>query len=219
MKYPFAMALVLGALLIDPAHAARELEWQDLMPEVPAFDNPFVGMGADQLVDLGYIARVRELQASGDYTEDDEIVQEADDLARQLTEQGVDVEDLLARGRAIAVQQQELRGTVVETLDGQHVRMPGYVLPLEFDGEKVTEFLLVPFVGACIHVPPPPPNQIVHVFHPQGFENQGLFTPVWVEGTIATEASNAELFLVDGNSQVSTGYTMQAMGVEEYDEF
>jgi len=42
---------------------------------------------------------------------------------------------------------------------------------------------------------------------------------VWVEGTIATEASNAELFLVDGNSQVSTGYTMQAMGVEEYDEF
>jgi len=219
MKSLFAAALVLGALLTDPARAARELTWEELVPEVPGFENPFVGMGADQLVDLGYIARVRELQRNGEYSDDDEIVQEAESLTRALTEQGVDVEELLTRGREIAVQQREQRNAVVETLDGQHVRMPGYVLPLEFDDEQITEFLLVPFVGACIHVPPPPPNQIVHVFHPEGFENQGLFTPVWVEGTIATEASNAELYLVDGASQVPTGYTMQAMGVEEYTDF
>ena len=41
--------------------------------------------------------------------------------------------------------------------------MPGYLLPLEFSGKLVSEFLLVPWVGACIHTPPPPPNQIVHV--------------------------------------------------------
>lgn len=217
MKILFALPALLYALASGDALAAREITWEDLLPQVPGMENPFVGMGADQLVDLGYIARVRELQLTGEYDEDDEIVQEAGNLTRQLLEQGVDVEDLLTRGRAIAEEQRALQSTTVETLDGQHIRMPGYVLPLEFDGEKVTEFLLVPFVGACIHVPPPPPNQIVHVFHPEGFETEGLFSPVWVEGTMATEARSTELSLVDGSSQVDTGYTMQAMVVEEYE--
>ena len=47
----------------------------------------------------------------------------------------------------------------VEELDGANIRMPGYVLPLEFDGHKVTEFFLVPYVGACMHAPVPPPKQ------------------------------------------------------------
>ena len=46
---------------------------------------------------------------------------------------------------------------VVAELNGKRVKIGGYVVPLDFDATKVTEFLLVPFVGACIHVPPPPP--------------------------------------------------------------
>ncbi len=53
---------------------------------------------------------------------------------------------------------------VVRELDGQRVKIPGFVVPLESDeGGKMTEFFLVPYFGACIHVPPPPPNQIVYV--------------------------------------------------------
>lgn len=48
-------------------------------------------------------------------------------------------------------------------LQGKRVSIPGFMVPLEDDADMVTEFLLVPFAGACIHVPPPPPNQIVYV--------------------------------------------------------
>lgn len=48
-------------------------------------------------------------------------------------------------------------------LEGKEVSIPGFMVPLEDDAQQVTEFLLVPYAGACIHVPPPPPNQMVYV--------------------------------------------------------
>ena len=75
---------------------------------------------------------------------------------------------------------------VVAALDGKRVKIDGYVVPLDFDATKVKEFLLVPFVGACIHVPPPPANQIVYVKIENGFDVSGSFDPVSVTGTIRT---------------------------------
>jgi hypothetical protein len=48
-------------------------------------------------------------------------------------------------------------------LDGKTVKIPGYIVPLDHIGFGVVEFMLVPFIGACIHVPPPPPNQLIYV--------------------------------------------------------
>ena len=67
--------------------------------------------------------------------------------------------------------------------DGQTSRVPGYMIPLEDDSEMVSEFLLVPFVGACVHTPPPPPNQIVHVKMEKGRKTKlSFWDPVWVQG-------------------------------------
>jgi len=102
-------------------------------------------------------------------------------------------------------------------LDGKTVRIPGYVLPLEFDGEKTTEFLLVPFVGACIHVPAPPPNQMVHVLYPKGFQSKGLYTPVYVVGRMSAAGATLNLFLSDGNAPVESGYRIEAKDIEPYE--
>src|SRR5690606_41234775 len=59
--------------------------------------------------------------------------------------------------------QPELDAPMVPSLNGKKIRIPGYVVQLEGDADKVTQFLLVPYFGACIHVPPPPPNQIILV--------------------------------------------------------
>ncbi len=59
-------------------------------------------------------------------------------------------------------------GGVNQKLDNQEVRIPGFVVPLEGDAKKITAFLLVPYFGACIHVPPPPTNQVVYVSYPKG---------------------------------------------------
>jgi hypothetical protein len=95
---------------------------------------------------------------------------------------------------------------VVTELDGKRVRIGGYVVPLDFEATNVKEFLLVPFVGACIHVPPPPPNQIVYVKSAKGFDVQGSFDPVYVTGTIKTAAQYTGL--------AETGYSIEAEKVE-----
>jgi uncharacterized protein len=98
---------------------------------------------------------------------------------------------------------------VVEALDGQRVRLPGFVVPLEYDDKQVSEFLLVPYFGACIHTPPPPSNQIVHVttggFGPSP---EQLWDPVWVSGTMFTSHISSEL----GDA----GYRMDALTIEPY---
>jgi len=103
-------------------------------------------------------------------------------------------------------------------LDGKTVRMPGYVLPLEFAGPDIVEFLLVPFVGACIHAPPPPPNQMLHVRYPAGFESPGLYAPVYVTGRLSAVGATLDLFLTDGQSSVEAGYRLEAIAVEPYEE-
>lgn len=77
----------------------------------------------------------------------------------------------------------------VEALDGDKVRLAGYVVPLDFDGQTtLEEFLLVPYYGACIHTPPPPANQVVHVFsEDEPVVIESTWDPVWAVGTINTD--------------------------------
>lgn len=81
----------------------------------------------------------------------------------------------------------DLPPRVVTELNGKRVQIGGYVVPLDFEATTVKEFLLVPFVGACVHVPPPPANQIVYVKSAKGFPLGALFDPVTVTGTMKTE--------------------------------
>ena len=98
---------------------------------------------------------------------------------------------------------------IVGELDGQQVRLPGYVVPLSFDGSALSEFLLVPYFGACLHVPPPPANQIVHVKSATSYASNGLFDVVWVTGTISTQS-----FV---NDVGDAGYTLDATTIEPYE--
>ncbi len=95
---------------------------------------------------------------------------------------------------------------VVTDLDGKRVRIGGYVVPLDFEATTVKEFLLVPFVGACIHVPPPPPNQIIYVKAAKGFDVAGSFDPVYVTGTLKVASQYTGL--------AETGYAIDADKVE-----
>ena len=97
---------------------------------------------------------------------------------------------------------------VVGEHNGQRVKLPGFVVPLEFDDKEVAEFLLVPYFGACIHVPPPPANQIVYVKASDAPARREMFMAVWVTGTLSTEAHY--------NDVGDAGYTLQATKIEPY---
>lgn len=96
-------------------------------------------------------------------------------------------------------------------LDGQTIRLPGFVVPLEYgDERRVTQFFLVPYFGACIHLPPPPPNQVVWVDYPQGLELPDLYQPFWISGVLTTSMTK--------NSEATSAYAMTVQSYEMYDE-
>jgi len=117
--------------------------------------------------------------------------------------------DALSAESAPPARQQAPDAPVVKSLDGQTVKIPGYIVPLEVSEEgRTTEFLLVPYYGACIHVPPPPSNQIVHIFSEMGVRVEDLYQPYWIEGKMQVRASSSEL--------ADAGYQMEAEKIYAY---
>lgn len=101
-------------------------------------------------------------------------------------------------------------GGVRQELNGSMVKIPGFVIPLEGDENLVTEFLLVPFLGACIHVPPPPPNQLIYVRFKEGAPVQELWDVVYIVGKLKTETVSHEL--------AEVGYVIEGVALEAYDD-
>ena len=101
-------------------------------------------------------------------------------------------------------------GPELAALSGTLVKVPGFTVPLEDWATSVTEFLLVPYVGACIHTPPPPPNQLVYIEMDRGqrAELDG-WNPVWVEGVLEIEMTTS----VYGN----VGFTITGQRVYPYE--
>ncbi|RFB01755.1 DUF3299 domain-containing protein [Parvularcula marina] len=106
--------------------------------------------------------------------------------------------------------QQTGSAETVAELDGAYIKMPGFMLPLDYtERGRVRAFLLVPYYGACIHVPPPPPNQIVFVDTAEKpVESKGLWDPVWVTGTMRVKPNENDLG--------DTAYTLELEKLEPY---
>jgi hypothetical protein len=105
--------------------------------------------------------------------------------------------------------QTEPDAPLLEELNGQLVKIPGFVVPLEGDADNITEFLLVPYFGACIHVPPPPSNQIVYVKFSEGVPITNLYDAVWVTGILSTDGWKGDIATV--------GYTLKGQVVTEFE--
>ena len=99
---------------------------------------------------------------------------------------------------------------IIPEMDGQAIRIPGFIVPLAFDGEQtITQFFLVPFFGACLHMPPPPPNQMIFINYPQGIKLEALYDAFWVSGILQTS-------LVE-NEVATAAYSMQMQSFEIYE--
>ena len=130
----------------------------------------------------------------------------ADYDADNLTDDDPRADELMDKLKALWAE-----APVVQALDGQRLRLPGFVVPLETDATEITEFLLVPYFGACIHVPPPPANQTVLVLTADGAAYQGeLFDTVWVEGIMRVEQFSNDL----GDA----GYRLEDAKVSPYED-
>ena len=102
------------------------------------------------------------------------------------------VHDYLGEGGLAA--QQIMDFSVNKELDGQSVKLPGFIVPLDIGKDGlVAEFFLVPYFGACIHVPPPPPNQIVYVRMNKGIALESIYDAYWITGRMKLQNKTTRL--------------------------
>ncbi|WP_246480489.1 DUF3299 domain-containing protein [Motiliproteus sediminis] len=209
MKRLLTMALLGLVAQLSVAAEVRQITWETLTAHLPPpMDNPFDSLSDLQLDRLSIIADVVDNQAQG-LEVNPELMEQAEIERVILTQEGLDVDQLFKTREKLIEQYIREGKTTNPELNQQRIEMRGFFLPLEFTGQLVSEFLLVPYIGACIHEPPPPPNQIVYarltspVPPPTHF-----YTIVKVRGLMRTEAANPELSLVDGASQIETGYQL-----------
>lgn len=93
-------------------------------------------------------------------------------------------------------------------LNGSFVKIPGYIVPIDQTALGVTSFVLVPYVGACVHTPPPPPNQLIFVETAEPWSLDALWDPVWVTGNISHDMQVTDI--------AQSGYALQASSIEVY---
>jgi hypothetical protein len=115
--------------------------------------------------------------------------------------------DPRANEMLIKMQQAADNAPTNTALNGVEVRIPGFVVPLEENKGEVSEFLLVPYFGACIHTPPPPANQILHVRPATPAKFRAMDT-VWVSGKLETQRNDSMMGV--------SGYHMVAQSVTKY---
>jgi hypothetical protein len=95
-------------------------------------------------------------------------------------------------------------------MHGRRIKIPGFIAPLDWENDAaLKEFLLVPYFGACIHMPPPPANQTIYVKMGKPLKGIRSMDAIWAYGTILVEKN-------DSGSMGASGYTMKIDGVELY---
>jgi hypothetical protein len=127
--------------------------------------------------------------------------------------------DPRARDALIAVGEAWKNAPIIPALNGQRVKIAGFVVPLDLSRQKLKEFLLVPYFGACIHVPPPPSNQVVHAFNSKKLtpdENKYLKKAALISGPITLIGVMETV--PSSTSMGSAGYKIQVETIEEYKE-
>jgi len=197
------------------AVAIQEIEWGDLVPKNSPAEQGIEKLSEKEREDLEWIIYLRRNLPP--ITEADpaeleqyaELYEEVDEELPKLKERGFHV-DRIIEERTIR------NGQVNDELNGKEVRIVGHLLPLDLSGEMITDFLLVPYVGACIHTPPPPPNQIIQATlkTPIPVNYDDVFRPVVVTGTLSAEQISTNLFLVDGAADINVGYSLAATTLE-----
>ncbi|WP_373006579.1 DUF3299 domain-containing protein [Hyphomonas sp.] len=116
----------------------------------------------------------------------------------------------IAEGSAADTSVQIGTFNTVDALNGVKVRIPGYTVPFEYGSKaEITQFLLVPYFGACIHSPPPPPNQTIFVRTDTPIKLKDLAQAVWIEGTMLTQTQNSDL--------ADAAYTIEMTNITKYE--
>jgi len=197
------------------AQGYQAIDWEDLEGKVEAYDDPFKKLTDDQMFSLSVIYEIQKM----DVSEIDEYLQE--DLAEAkefLEKEKIDIQYYFDEAeRIVKIREKESKLTNA-TLNNKKVELSGFSLALGLNKGKIQEFLFVPYLGACIHSPTPPLNQILYVKSLEPVKVDDRYEPLTIKGTLQIKQNKNKLFLTDGEDEIQSAYTFLADEIKPYEE-
>jgi len=209
---PFLLSLFSVAQAAEPI----AISFNDLQGKVEPYVNPFQALTEDQLYNLSVYAQVTEMQKLVPDRVTESMQIDAQVAKEELIADKIDIEDMLAKGKAISELHRKAALSTNTLLADKMVEIGGYMLALEFDNGLVTEFLLVPTIGACSHKAVPPANQILLVNSAKPVEAGEPYEAVRVTGVLRLTPQQKALYLVDGKLSIDMAYSINDAAVEPY---
>ncbi|GLS89891.1 hypothetical protein GCM10007916_09580 [Psychromonas marina] len=211
-----ALMLLVSFMSYAQKNEPIQIGWQDLRGKVAPYDDPFIAFTDEQFYNFSVYSQIKEMQELEPTRVTEEMRAVAKDAKQKLVQENIDIEHFLQQRTIIMHKRKQSENKANELLADKNIKMSGYMLALEFDNGLVTEFLLVPTVGACSHKPVPPANQLVLVKAAQAVKAGNAYMPITVTGTLRITHQSQDLYLVDGSKNIEMAYTLEATNVAPY---
>ncbi|MCP4308609.1 MAG: DUF3299 domain-containing protein [bacterium] len=213
---------VLGFLLTVTSPYAGEfelLDWGRLIdPCARDFEDPYRDLAPEELVDLVTLGRLRERLRGGEVAEDvrSQLEEQITDKETTLVAAGIDVDWLISQRWVVAERRERAAKDSNTALDGTDATLAGFLIPAPALEDGTLTAYLVRSRWMNAHMPPPPPNQLLHLVMTELSEEPGYYTPVVARGRLMLQETRREVFLVDGNVTMWSSWTLQTDSIEDY---
>jgi len=212
------LLILLGFIAMTQVHAQPiKIGWQDLQGKLPPYQDPFDDLTEDQLYNLSLYSRVSEMEKLfPSFAMKASVLKEAEEAKAKLIKDNIDIDEMFAQRDIIKQKREKASLMTNKLLENKEIEMSGYMLALEFDNGEVSEFLLVPTIGACSHKPVPAANQLIYVKSKKSVVADSPYMPIKITGTLRITPSTQDLYLVDGQKQIKMAYSLDDAIVEPF---
>ncbi len=214
----FVLSLWAAAVFAEPA----SVDWSDLVDaRAQTFEDPFADLSYDQLDHLRAIIRASEQLKNAGLSGKDRAQAEARlaEAEAAMTQSGIDVDWLLSQRWPVAERREAAATAGNPAVDGKVVTLAGFAVPAPPDPDGTRVAYLVPEPGACSHMPPPNPNQMVRVRLNGGWTPSANHEPVRLTGRVTISPSAHVIQVVDGPVTMNASFAMEVTRMETLADF
>ncbi|GLS90332.1 hypothetical protein GCM10007916_13990 [Psychromonas marina] len=208
MKKLLLIPFLLSFFSVVQATEAIKIGWVDLQGKVAPYQDPFKDLTEDQVYNLSIYARISKLQKDYPKVVTEAMKKEAEKAKATLVREKVDITYMFEQRLIVMNKRKQAAMATNSSLMNKNIEIEGYMLALEFDGEFVKEFLLVPTIGACSHKPVPSANQLILIKVQKAIKAGVPYMPIKVSGALRITAQSKNLNLVDGQKNIDMSYSL-----------
>ncbi|WP_425046489.1 DUF3299 domain-containing protein [Primorskyibacter sp. S87] len=196
-----------------------KVEWVHLIDqEAQNFEDPYKSLTNGQIGDLVTLVRLRERLNDVELPNDEKskLDVRVNELESSLLPVLTDIDWYISQRWVVAERREKAAWAGNQEFDGKQVTLTGFAIPAPQDTDGFPTAYLVPERGMCSHMPPPPPNQMVHVRLPKKWKPSTIYEPMQLSGTLSIAPSEQQIIVVDGPVPMRATFAMEVDHIQPY---